>query len=248
MSFSVIIIDDEPLARQIIRNYLAFYPDFHVICECDNGKDAVEAIRTMRPDAVFLDIQMPELNGIEVIQSLDQLPHFVFSTAYDEYAIKAFELNAFDYLLKPIDENRFEKTMVRLENELCQGHPDLGKIEALISAYRAPSYPERILVPHKDQLVFIRVKDILYVEALENYISIVTSSDTYILLQKLSELMNKFNPQEFFLIHRSYIVNLIHVQKIEGWSKSRYQVVLKNGKTLPLSRRRVKDIRIRFGL
>jgi two-component system LytT family response regulator len=248
VSFKVIIADDEPLARQIIRDYLVDYPDFNIVCECDNGKDTLHAVKSYHPDVVFLDIQMPELNGIEVVENMEWLPHFVFSTAYDEYAIRAFELNAFDYLLKPYDAKRFNKTMVRLEKDLRQGRHDVNKIEALLSAFRTPSYPERILVPSKDQLVFIRVKDILYAEALENYVSIVTSSETYILLQKISELMKRLNPQEFFPIHRSYIVNVNQVQKIAPWRKGSYRVVLKNDKILPLSRRKVKDFKTRFGI
>ena len=169
MSYTVMIVDDESLARKIIRDYLGAYPDFIIVEECDNGKDAIEKIMSLNPDVVFLDIQMPEYNGIEVIEHLDVLPHFIFSTAYDEYAIKAFELNAFDYLLKPFDATRFQKTMLKLKDELNQETRDIQKIEALISAYHAPTpYLERILVPHKNQLIFIQVYDILYIEALEN--------------------------------------------------------------------------------
>jgi two-component system LytT family response regulator len=247
MPYSVIIADDEPLARQVIRDYLASYSDFRIVRECDNGRDAVDAILSLRPDAVFLDIQMPELNGIEVIENLDRLPHVVFSTAYDEYAIKAFELNALDYLLKPYDARRFGKTMEKLSRELRQGIPDSEKIEALIAMHRAPGYPERILVPHKNQLVFIQIKDVLYIEAVENYVSLVTSSETYLLLQRLSDIEKKLSPGDFFLIHRSYIVNVRHVEKIETWMKGGFHAILKNGKSLPLSRRRVKEFKTRFG-
>jgi two-component system LytT family response regulator len=249
MSYSVLIVDDEPLARQIIRDYLCDYADFKICGECDNGSDAVTMINEIEPEVVFMDIQMPEMTGIEVIDHLEKLPHIVFSTAYDEYAIKAFEINALDYLLKPFDENRFAKTMQRLRQELNEPRSDVRQLEALLNTYRSPadSFLKRILVPDKEQFVFVSVDDVFYIEAMENYIKIVTDSNFYILLQKLSEIGAKLNPQDFFHIHRSYIVNVNQVQKIEAWMKSSYRVVLKNGETLPLSRRRVHEFKQCFG-
>lgn len=249
MAYSVLIVDDEPLARKVIRDYLGSYPDFKICGECDNGADAVNLITELEPDIVFLDIQMPEMTGIEVIEHLEKLPYIIFSTAYDEYAIKAFELNALDYLLKPYDEKRFAKTIDRLRQRIQDVSPDAQPIQSLLNAYRLPdSYLKRVLVPHKEQLIFIAVRDVFYIEALENYIKIVTEADSFLLLQKLSDLEQKLNPQDFFRIHRSYIVNVNHVQKIQVWMKTGFRIVLNNGETLPLSRRRVKEFKQRFGL
>lgn len=249
MPYTVLIVDDESLARQVIRNYLKAYPDFSIIGECDNGKDAVEMIDSLSPDIVFLDIQIPELSGMEVIERLDVLPHIIFSTAYDEYAIRAFEINAVDYLLKPYDKERFDKSIMRVRQQLQKGFQDIDQISALLDSFHKPqSYLERILVPQKEQLIFVQVKDIIYIESLENYVSIVTLSGSHLLFQKISDVEVKLNPQNFFRIHRSYIVNLNHVKTVETWLKSNYKVVLKNGKELPLSRRRVKDFKNCFGL
>ena len=192
MPYTVFIVDDESLARQVIRNYLKTYPDFSIIGECDNGKDAVEMIDSLSPDIVFLDIQMPELSGMEVIERLDVLPHIIFSTAYDEYAIRAFEINAVDYLLKPYDKERFDKSIIRVRQQLQKGQHDINQLTALLNVFRKPqTYLERLLVPEKDQLIFVQVKDIIYIESLENYISIVTTSGSHLLFQKISELEEK---------------------------------------------------------
>ena len=249
MQYTVIIVDDEQLARQIIRNYLKNYADMYIIGECDNGCDAVKMINTLRPDIVFLDIQMPELNGIDVVEQLDVVPHIIFSTAYDEYAIQAFELNAIDYLLKPYDEHRFAKSIQRIRKEVRQGIPDLNQVNSILEAFhKKDTYPVRILIPDKDELIFISTKDIIYIEAMENYISIVTQNSSYLLFQKISDMERKLNPKQFFRVHRSYIVNMNYIEKIEVWMKNKHHIILKNKKEIPLSRYRIKELKKNFGI
>jgi two-component system LytT family response regulator len=249
MSHTALIIDDESLARQVIRNYLKAYPDIQIIGECNNGQDAVKQINSQKPDIVFLDIQMPELNGIEVIERLQYIPMIIFSTAFDEYAIKAFEINAVDYLLKPYDEHRFKKSIQRVQKQLRSDSRDLQQLASLVQSFNDPQeYLERILLPCKDRMVFVNVKDIILIEAVENYVSLFTLNESHLLLQKISDIEDKLNPKHFFRIHRSYIVNLDFVESIHTWKKSGYRVRLKNGKELPLGRRRVKTFKLAFGL
>jgi two-component system LytT family response regulator len=249
MTYKVIIVDDELLARQVIRNYLKNYLDMQIICECENGLEATEKINQLKPDVVFLDIQMPELSGLEVIERLDVIPHIVFSTAYDEYAINAFEINAVDYLLKPYDEKRFGKSIRRLRGELKGGIPDLQRMISILEAFhKSNNYLDRILIPNKEEIIFISSTDILYIEAMENYISIITGDSAYLLFQKISEIEKKLNPKQFFRVHRSYIVNLAYIRKIETWMATKYNIILKNGKEIPLSRYRVKAFKRFFGM
>jgi len=249
IQYSVLIVDDEPLARQVIRDYLKNYPDMRIIGEADNGLDGVQMIQLKSPDIVFLDIQMPELNGFEVIKQLDHFPHIIFSTAYDEYAIRAFEINAVDYLLKPYDQKRFDKSIQRIRRELSSGKSEIDRLAALLNnATKSNEYLDRLLIPTKDRMIFITTTDIFYIQAIENYVSLVTETDSYLLLQKISDLENRLDPKLFFRIHRSYIVNLNRVKSIDAWLKSSYKVTLINGKELPLGRRRIKEFKKAFGL
>lgn len=245
---SVLIIDDEPLARQVVRSYLKVYPDLELIGECDNGLDAVQMIQNLKPDVIFLDIQMPELSGIEVLDRLEYMPHVVFSTAHDDYAIRAFEINAVDYLLKPYNEDRFARCIDRIRNEIMNSNETTQSLMNLMQSFKQSSYPERLLVPDGDQMLFIPVDEIDYIEAADNYVSIFTSKNTFLLLQRLSDLESKLDPKQFFRIHRSYIVNVERVKSIQTWMKSAAEVVLYSDKKLPLSRRRIQDFKEQFGL
>lgn len=245
---TVLIIDDEPLARQVIRNYLKAYPDLEVLGECDNGLDAVEMIQHLKPDIIFLDIQMPELSGVEVLDRLEYMPHVVFSTAYDDYAIRAFEINAVDYLLKPYNEERFGKCIDRIRKEISNPNEATQSLVNLMQSFKPSSYPERLLVPDGEQMLFIPVHEIDYIEAADNYVSIYTTQNTFLLLQRLSDLENKLDPKLFFRIHRSFIVNVERVKSIQTWMKSSAEVILYSDKKLPLSRRRIHDFKEQFGL
>ncbi|MBN1996475.1 response regulator transcription factor [candidate division KSB1 bacterium] len=248
MKLTALLIEDEAPARQVIRGYLKAYPDIQIVGECDNGLDAVDMIHNLRPDIVFLDIQLPELSGIEVLDRLQFLPQIIFSTAYDEYAIRAFEINAVDYLLKPYTEQRFGLCIQRVREKISQPHIAAASLMKLMQTYQQTDYPRRLLVPGRDEMVFIRVEDIDYIEAADNYISIITKRDVYLLLQRLSDLESRLDPGRFFRIHRSCIVNVEKVESIQTWKKNSVEVILYNGKKLPLSRRRVQEFKERFGI
>ncbi len=248
MNFLVLIIDDELLARQIIRNYLKAYPDMTIAGECDNGLDAVQMIHDLKPDVIFLDIQMPELSGIEVLERLEYMPQIVFSTAFDEYAIRAFEINAVDYLLKPYDEDRFRVSIERIRNEAGNNQLPAESLMSLMQSFKKAEYPERLLLPDNKKMIFVPVKDIQYIEAQENYVSVATDQNMYLVFQRLSELETKLDPQLFFRIHRSYVVNINHVASVQTYLKGSSEVILNNDKKLPLSRRRVHELKERFGM
>lgn len=246
MNLTSLIIDDEPLARQVIRSHLKDYPDIQMIGECDNGRDCIDMIHNREPDIIFLDIHMPECSGIEMLEQLTYMPQVIFTTAYDEYAIQAFELNAVDYLLKPIDKNRFARCIERIREKSLRPDSAAESLMNLMRTMQKTDYPRRLLVPDQDQMIFIPVEEIDYIESADNYVSIVTPKNTYLLLQRLTELEDKLNPQHFFRIHRSYIVNVEKVKSIQTRMKS--EVVLYSGQKLPLSRRRVHLFKENFGL
>lgn len=240
MSLTALIIEDEAPARQVIRDYLNAFPDIHLLGECDNGRDAVDMIHDLKPDFIFLDIQLPEFNGIQVLEQLKFMPRVIFSTAYDEYAIQAFEINAVDYLLKPYNHQRFARCIERVRETAADTTSQ--SIQNLLQTLQRSEYLQRLLVPDQDNMIFIRVQDIDYIEAADNYVSIVTGKDTFLLLQRLSELENKLDPMQFFRIHRSFMVNM---DKVKSLQPPAY-VVLYNGKKLPLSRRRLQSFKDRF--
>ncbi len=248
MNLTALIIEDEAPARQVIRGYLKNYADIKIIGECDNGLEAVDKIHRHRPAIIFLDIQLPELSGIELLDRLDYMPHIIFSTAYDDYAIRAFEINAVDYLLKPYTEERFAQCIKRVRQKINQPNRAAESLMDFLQTYQRTEYPKRLLVPGREEMVFIRVQDIDYIEAADNYVSIVTAKDTYLLLQNLSDLEKRLDPKRFFRIHRSVIVNVDKIRSIQTWKKDATEVVLLNGKNLPLSRRRTQEFKERFGI
>lgn len=231
----VIIVDDEDLARQIIREYLAFSPGVQIVAECSNGFEAVKAIAELKPDLVFLDIQMPKLNGFEVLDLLDVRPGVIFVTAYDSYAIKAFEINAIDYLLKPFSRQRFEGALARAAAATGDDAP--GPLDQLIRDARAREAPlERILVRDGTRVHVIPARAVERIEAQDDYVAIHSGGKKYLKLERLAELESALDGKQFVRIHRSHIVNIEKVVRLETYAKDSRIVVLADGTKLPVSR------------
>jgi two-component system LytT family response regulator len=206
-----IIIDDEKAARTLIREYLAQHDNIEITGECVNGPDAVLMINEQQPDIIFLDIQMPGLDGFQVLQRLEQVPQVIFTTAYDQYAIQAFDLNAVDYLLKPYNRERFDRALTRL---LKKDNVDHMR-ELVNSSYVTPGfYPEKIFVEHGNRLCSVTVNDIIYLKAEKDYTQIYTGQKSFLSSYGIGALVQKLNPEVFLRVHRSYIININAVKEI----------------------------------
>jgi two-component system, LytTR family, response regulator len=229
----VIIIDDEEAGRKLIRQYLSEYPEQIVLGEANNGVDAIRLLREFKPDLIFLDIQMPGMNGFEVLTHLDEMPKVIFSTAYDQYAMQAFEVHALDYLLKPYTRERFQKAM---EKATVQGNglkPVQGLTESLLQAGK--SYPEVILVQIGQKLLKVALKEVIRIEAEGDYSLLITQQQRYLSNHGLGALAQKLNPQKFIRVHRSSIINLDFVKEIQKQISS-YDVLMQNGEVVRVSR------------
>ncbi|MEX0288233.1 MAG: LytR/AlgR family response regulator transcription factor [Flavobacteriaceae bacterium] len=226
----VIIADDEKAGRQLIKEYLQKYPDLVLLAEANNGVDAVREINRFKPELVFLDIQMPGFNGFEVLTHLEELPQIIFSTAYDEYALKAFEVHAVDYLLKPYTQERFG---VAIE-KLGQGNTSVASLTDSLLMERQ-SFPERVLVQSNKKLITIAVEDILWVEAYGDYSKLHLQKDTFLSNYGITALEEKLDPSIFVRVHRSSIINLNAVQELHKYGKS-YDVTMTNGDVVRVSR------------
>jgi two-component system, LytTR family, response regulator len=232
------IVDDEELARQMLREYLAAHADVEVVAECANGFEAVKAIAEQKPDLVFLDIQMPKLDGFEVLELVGPGAEIIFVTAYDNYAIRAFEVHAVDYLLKPVSAERFEAALERARERLSGKlpHPPLPAAE-LAAAARPPSqYLERIPVRDGTRVFIIPMAKLDYAEAQDDYVALVSEGKKHLKQQTISSLETSLDPSRFMRIHRSCIVNLERVARLEPYGKDSHVAVLTNGVQLPVSK------------
>ncbi|RYY76338.1 MAG: response regulator transcription factor [Gammaproteobacteria bacterium] len=232
----LLIVDDEALARRLMREYLASHTDIEIVGECTNGEAAVEEILKSNPELILLDIHMPKLSGLEVAELTGRTEGVIFTTAYDQYALKAFELHAVDYLLKPFSQTRFDEAIARAKKRADQ---DRHGISALVQEIKA----ERILVRDRGQTHIIPLVDIDYVEAEDDYIRICWKGKTILKTQSLSALEAQLNTAEFIRIHRSYIVKLGAIKGLERLSKDSQVVVLHSGVKLPISRTGLERIR-----
>lgn len=236
----VIVVDDEEPARRIIKEFLEDYDDLILLEECNNGVDAVKAINTFKPDLVFLDIQMPGLNGFEVLQRLEEMPKIIFSTAYDQYAVKAFEVHAVDYLMKPIKKERFHEA-IQLVNNSNSEH--LSQIQTLVnSIHQNEAYLTNILVSVRNKLLNIPTEKIVWIKADGNYASLITENGSYLSSYGISKLEEKMNPNQFIRVHRSTLININCVKEVYSYPSS-YEVVMKNGDSVKVSRSYLESIR-----
>ena len=229
-----IIVDDEELARLLLREYVESTPGIEVLAECANGFDAVKAISELKPDVVFLDVQMPKLNGFEVLELLDGGAAVIFVTAFDQYATKAFDANAVDYLLKPFSLDRFQKALERARQRLGNQLPPATELAA---AARPPKqYLERVVVRDGARVHIIPVDRLDYAEAQDDYIALHSQGKSYLKQQTISSLEAALDPQRFVRIHRSTLVNLERVARIEPYAKDSRVAILTDGTQLPVSR------------
>jgi two-component system LytT family response regulator len=246
-TIKTIVVDDEPPARRNLRALLKGASDIELIKECGNGRDAVSSIRALEPDLVFLDVQMPEMDGFEVLEQLTDhpLPVIIFVTAYDQYALKAFEVSALDYLLKPFDDARFDKALGQARRQIeQQDASELGrKLLTLIGARDisvnapTPRYLTRLMVKTAGRVVFIRADEIDWIEAYDNYVKLHVGGKAHLSRETMSELESTLNPEHFARIHRSTIVNLDRVSELHPHFNE-HLVVLHDGTELKLSRTR----------
>jgi two-component system LytT family response regulator len=229
-----VIVDDEELARQVLREFLSKHPEIQIVAECANGFDAVKTITELKPDLLFLDIQMPKLDGFEVLELVGNEQAVVFVTAYDEYAIRAFDIHAVDYLLKPFAAERFETALERVKKRLAGKLPPANE---LASSARPPSqYLERLVVRDGTRVFIIPVSKLEYAEAQDDYVALSSQGKKHLKQQTLSSLETSLDPAHFLRIHRSYIVNLDLVAKIEPYAKDNHVAILSSGSQLPVSR------------
>ncbi len=240
-----VIVDDEELARNLLREYLLSSPDVEVAAECANGFEAVKAIAEHKPDLVFLDVQMPKLNGLEVLELIDPAVAVIFVTAYDQYAMKAFDAHAVDYLLKPFALDRFEKALERARKRLGEKLP---RAADLAREARPPQqYSQRIVVKDGVRVHIIPVESLDYAEAQDDYVSLHSKGKSYLKQQTISSLEAALDPQRFVRIHRSILVNLERVSKIELYAKDSRIAVLTDGKQVPVSRTGYEKLRALLG-
>jgi two-component system LytT family response regulator len=236
-----LIVDDEPLARERMRALLQKEPDIKIVGECGDGQAAVAAIRREKPDLVFLDVQIPEPDGFAVLEEVgaDRAPVVVFVTAYDQYALQAFEVHAVDYLLKPFDEERFQKALARARSAVLNRNGD-GVDERLLSLLRGlkapPAHLERLVVKLSGRLFFLRTEEVDWIESAGNYVCLHAGGESHLLRETMSGLEGRLNPARFVRIHRTAIVNIDRIKELQPLFHGEYQVVLRDGTELTLSR------------
>ena len=233
--WKALIVDDEELARKLLREMLGSHPEIEIAAECRNGIEAVKAAGEHKPDLLFLDVQMPKLTGFDVLELIDRdNVGVIFVTAYDQYAMKAFEVHAVDYLLKPFSRERFEAALERAKHQKPKKEVDAGELAA--TARPAGEYAERIVVKDGTKVTLIPVLKLDYAEALDDYVSLVTEGKKHLKQQTISGLQLALDPKLFVRIHRSYLVNLERVTRIEPYGKDSKVDILTNGVRVPVSR------------
>lgn len=233
----VLIIDDEKLARDIVKAYLKPHADFEIIGECQNGFEGVKVIHEEKPDVVFLDIQMPKLTGFEMLELLEEPPIIIFSTAYDEFAIKAFENNAVDYLLKPYSQDRFDSAIEKLTERLQNKDDYKVTVSNLVDEHRnAVNELDRIVIRLGSKIVILDLDTIDYFEAQDDYVAIHSQDQKYLKQVRMKYLASALPEEKFIRVHRSYIVAVKQIDKIEAYSKDSYLALLKTGTKIPVSR------------
>ncbi|HZS48856.1 MAG TPA: LytTR family DNA-binding domain-containing protein [Blastocatellia bacterium] len=249
---TVIIIDDEPPARMIIRKMLGDHNEFAIVAECENGPEAIAAIEQLRPDLIFLDVQMPEVDGFEVLKSVDsdKMPLVIFVTAYDKYAVRAFEVHALDYLLKPFDRERFEQTLDRARDQPRESNrTELSEriLRLLASNSSRPQYLERLIIKSDGRIFFVKTDEIEWIEAEGNYVSLNLKKTKYLFREAISSLEKQLDPKKFQRIHRSSIVNLDSIKELHPWFRGDLKIILRDGTELRMSHRYRANFEKHFG-
>ena len=241
-----IIIDDEQPAIDLLKHYLKQFGQIEIIKECNDGFCGLKAINELKPDLVFLDIQMPKLTGFERLELLDEKPMIVFTTAYDEYAIKAFEINAVDYLLKPFSEERLAEAVKRVESKSVNGVAT-NKYPELIQTVAKKEHIRRVVVKSGHKIAFIPVEDVVYIESEDDYVMIYTKTGRHLKQATMKYFETVLNPSEFMRIHRSFIVKADKIKQLEPFENGRFIAILDNGAKLSVSKSGYKNLREKLG-
>ncbi len=230
----VILIDDEPLARTLLLEYLENYPELEVVAECNDGFEGAKAIAQHQPDLLFLDIQMPRINGFELLEIIQEQPAVIFTTAYDEYALKAFEANALDYLLKPFSRQRFDQAVQKWMNQPSGRNKLISSIRE--TPLKQPDEQLRIVIKDGPEIKIIPTAEVEYLEAYGDYVKIHHKGRTHLKKKTMNYFEKTLDPKQFIRIHRSYIMNLNELTKIESFEKNSYIAILRSGARIPISR------------
>jgi two-component system LytT family response regulator len=237
-----IIIEDEELGRELIKNYLKGREDIEIICECENGFEGIKAIQELKPDLAFLDIQMPKLNGFEMLEILDEKPEIVFTTAFNQYAIQAFELNAVDYLLKPFSKDRFNDALDKAARRIASNEPRIERVNRLVQHSPGENI-ERVVVKSNSKISVIPVEKIRYLEAQDDYVMIYTFEGKHLKQATMKYFEEHLDANNFMRVHRSYIVRLDQVVQLEPYGKDSYIAKLKDGPSVKISKSGFKALK-----
>ncbi len=243
-TLKALIIEDEELARNLLKSYLKDHPVLEVIGECENGFEGVQKINELKPDVVFLDIQMPKITGFEMLELLEHKPEIIFTTAYDQYALKAFDFNAVDYLLKPFSKERMLVAVEKVVERIGNDENTNDKLEQL-STYAVNEYLDRIVVKDRHKINIIPVENVRYIESLDDYVLIYTREGRHMKQKTMKYFESHLNPKDFIRIHRSYIVYVEYIAEIQQYEKESYVVILKDKTKLKVSKtgyKKIKDV------
>lgn len=243
----VIIIDDEPLARSIVAEYLQNVKDVEIVAECNDGFEGIKAITQHQPALIFLDIQMPKINGFEMLELLTDTPSVIFTTAFDEYAIKAFETNAIDYLLKPFSKERFDHAIEKWNSKITTNSKN-NLQQFIENSVKQPEEKNRIVVKKGSDIRIIPVEEVYYIEAYDDYVKIFLKDSYYLKKKTMNYYEQVLDETSFFRVHRSFIINLNQLTKIEALEKNNYVAILKNDKRVPISRNSYTRLKSILGL
>ena len=238
----VVIIDDEPLARSIVKEMLSAHNEFKILEECSNGFEGVKAIEKHDPDLIFLDVQMPKINGFEMLELLENKPSVIFTTAFDEYALKAFEVSALDYLLKPFDKSRFDQAIDKYKSQNKETNLSIQELPQLSDSLN------RVVIKDGNDIKIIPIDDINYLEAYDDYVKIHTNEKVYLKHSTMSFYEKSLDPKTFTRIHRSYIINVKKLTRIEPFEKNSYRAILTDGSSLSISRSSYPKIKKALGI
>jgi len=236
-----LIVDDESLARERIRDMLASDPSIEIVAECANGEEAIDSIQEHSPDLVFLDVEMPGIDGFAVLEALppDRVPAVIFVTAYDQYAVRAFEVYALDYLLKPFDKERFDKALTRAKQGITSERSDALSeriLRAIEDIKSKPVHLERLVIKLNGHVFFMKAEEIDWLEAEGNYVRLHSGKESYLLRDTISALESQLDPKRFIRVHRSAIVNVDRISELQPWFHGEYRIILGEGVQLTLSR------------
>jgi len=239
-NMNIIIVEDERPARDLLKTYLEAHPNMELMGEYDNGFDGLKAINELKPDAVFLDVQMPKLTGFELLEVLEHQPEVIFTTAYDQYAIQAFERNAVDYLLKPFSKERFNEAISKLNSRMAAkegGAKEESSIERIRQHFaESDEKLHRVVIKKSGKIHVISTNDINFLEAQDDYVMIYTDDGKYLKQQTMKYFEKHLDSEQFVRVHRSYIANIARIERIEPYEKSNFVLILKDGNKVPVSR------------